>query len=97
MKKYLETVHSCFKRAYCDLISYEVVSNGGNVKLSSEYQLFYDDGQVRSVTELSMDGKQCKVHCFFWKEDTGDFITAVWRELDESWTMDELYEIAQRL
>lgn len=96
MKEYLKNVHKCFKGAYCDLISYEVVSSGGNAKLSSEYKLFYDDGQVRSVSELAMDGKRCKVHCIYWQEDTHDIIADNWRDI-EGFTMDELYEIAQRL
>lgn len=103
MKKYLETVHSCFKGAYCDLISYETVNAGGNIVFSSPYKkpVLIDPIELKakemmSVTELQMVEGKCKVHCFFTDLETLGINKETWLPI-EDFSMDELYEIAQRL
>lgn len=103
MKEYLKNVHNCFKGAYCDLISYETVSAGGNIVFNSPYEkpvlvapIEWEAKEMMSVTELQMVEGKCKVHCFFTDIKTLEINREAWILL-EVFSMDELYEIAKRI
>ena len=103
MKEYLKNVHNCFKGAYCDLISYETVSAGGNIIFNFPYEkpilidpIEWKAQEMRSVTELQMVEGKCKVHCFFTDLETLEINKETWLPI-EDFSMDELYEIAKRI
>ena len=99
MKDYLSKIHANLKDAWCNLIAYEVTKRGGGLTINYEHPVI--DEETHSIPELKnihgvkmVDGI-CLAHIYYIDVDT--------LEVEEKWagirdlSMDELYEIADRL